>query len=93
MLYYYSKLVINEMDKRHYNINLDNFIKYFKTKDINTVLFGLKDVEININEIYKDKMDDRYLKQNLYNLQEKYDCGGISQDDWDAISFDFDEFF
>jgi hypothetical protein len=38
-------------------------------------------------------MNDRYLKQNLYNLQEKYDCGGISQDDWDAISFDFDEFF
>lgn len=93
MLYYYSKLVINEMDKRHYNINLNNFIKYFKIKDINTVLFGLKDVEININEIYKDKMDDRYLKQNLYNLQEKYDCGGISQDDWNKIFSHFGKFF
>lgn len=38
-------------------------------------------------------MDDRYLKQNLYNLQEKYDCGGISEDDWDNIFCQFGEFF
>ena len=93
MLYYYSKLVINEMDKRQYKINLNNFIEYFKIKDINNLLFDLKDVEYNIDEIYKDKMDDRYLKQNLYNLQEKYDCGGISEDDWDKIFCQFGEFF
>lgn len=93
ILYYYSKLVINEMNKRNYKINLDNFIEYFRIKDINNSLFGLKDVEFDIDEIYKDKMDDRYLKQNLYNLQEKYDCGGISEDDWDNISSHFGEFF
>lgn len=93
MLYYYSKLVINEMNKRNYKINLDNFIEYFRSEDINNSLFGLKDVEIDIDEIYKDKMDDRYLKQNLYNLQEKYDCGGISEDDWDRILYYFGEFF
>lgn len=87
MLYYYSKLVINEMDKRHYNINLDNFIEYFKVKDPN------KDIVFDIDEIYRYKMDDRYLKQNLYNLQEKYDCGGISEDDWDRIFSHFGEFF
>ena len=81
------------MDKRHYYINLDNFIEYFKTKDINNLLFDLKDVEYNIDEIYKDKMDDRYLKQNLYNLQEKYDCGGILEDNWDNIFCQFGEFF
>lgn len=93
MLYYYSKLVINEMDKRNYNINLDNFVEYFKNKDINNVLFGLRDVEFDIDEIYRDKMNDRYLKQNLYNLQEKYDCGGISEDDWNKIFSHFGEFF
>ena len=24
----------------------------------------------------------KYLKQCLYNLQEKYDCGGISDEEW-----------
>lgn len=29
--------------------------------------------------------NERYLKQCLYNLQEKYDCGGISEDEWKII--------
>lgn len=28
---------------------------------------------------------DRYLAQCLYNLEEKYDRGGISQEEWDKI--------
>ena len=28
---------------------------------------------------------DRYLIQCLYNLEEKYDRGGISQEEWDKI--------
>ena len=26
--------------------------------------------------------NERYLKQCYYNLQEKYDCGGISKEEW-----------
>jgi len=26
-----------------------------------------------------------YLKQCYYNLQEKYDCGGISEEEWEKI--------
>ena len=29
--------------------------------------------------------NDRYLKQCYYNLQEKYDCGGITLADWTKI--------
>lgn len=29
--------------------------------------------------------NDRYLMQCYYNLQEKYDCGGISRENWQMI--------
>ena len=29
--------------------------------------------------------NDRYLEQCYYNLQEKYDCGGIKKEDWSKI--------
>lgn len=29
--------------------------------------------------------EDRYFIQCYYNLQEKYDCGGISPEDWEKI--------
>ena len=77
MLYYYSGLVINEMNKRHYHINLDNFFEYFKDID-NCVTFA-------IDEIYPDKMNDRYLRQCYYNLEEKYDCGGIPEEEWERV--------
>lgn len=77
MLYCYSGLVINEMNKRHYHINLDNFFEYFKDID-NCVTFA-------IDEIYPDKMNDRYLRQCYYNLEEKYDCGGIPEEEWERV--------
>ena len=33
--------------------------------------------------------NDRYLVQCLYNLQEKYDCGGVTFDEWDNIYHKF----
>lgn len=77
----YSALVIDEMEKRHYKINLDNFFEYFK--DIDDY------IKFDFDEIYRYKMDDRYLIQCLYNLQEKYDCGGITQQEWDIIEQKF----
>ena len=29
--------------------------------------------------------NDRYFEQCYYNLQEKYDCGGIKEEDWSKI--------
>lgn len=29
--------------------------------------------------------EDRYFIQCYYNLQEKYDCGGINPEDWEKI--------
>ena len=35
--------------------------------------------------VYADWHTDRYFLQCYYNLQEKYDCGGISPEDWEKI--------
>lgn len=79
-LAYYSKLVVIEMQKRGYKYNLDNLYNYFKPsiKNLST--------DINLKEdLFKDKMNYRYLTQCYYNLQEKYDCGGITQQEWNKI--------
>lgn len=72
--YNYGLLVAQEMIKRDYKVDIENFVKYFP----------------NILRIKTDKMfegwhDDRYLMQCYYNLQEKFDCGGIIFDEWKMI--------
>jgi hypothetical protein len=47
--------------------------------------------EIDTNSLYLGWHNDRYLKQCLYNLQEKYDCGGISEEEWEKIAKKFQE--
>ena len=37
-------------------------------------------------EVFFDWHNPRYLTQCYYNLQEKYDCGGISREEWEPIS-------
>lgn len=81
-LYNYSVKVWDEMRKRGYKVNSDNFCKYFDTNNTPWILN-------ENNGTFKEKMNERYLKQCLYNLQEKYDCGGISQEEWQKIEDKF----
>ena len=37
------------------------------------------------DEIFKEWHNNRYMYQCLFNLQEKYDCGGIPKEEWDVI--------
>lgn len=79
----YCFCVREEMLKRGYKISkksLDNFESNFeKAKPY----FGR--VPLKCLEIYGHWHIDRYLRQCYYNLQEKYDCGGISKEEWDKI--------
>jgi uncharacterized protein (TIGR02328 family) len=47
------------------------------------------DIRVIENKIFKDWHNTRYLRQCLYNLQEKYDCGGIPKEEWDNITRNF----
>ena len=79
--YAYCWLVYHEMLLRGYSASMDKL-----TED-------LKDCNVNFNnyiyrkDIFKDWHNDRYLNQCLMNLQEKYDRGGIKDEEWRKIYF------
>jgi uncharacterized protein (TIGR02328 family) len=38
-----------------------------------------------IEELYPDWHNKKYMRQCIYNLEEKYDCGGIKEEDFKKI--------
>ncbi len=78
----YVNLVVNEMKKRNikYNFSLYNEIQAFCFIPIN----------VSNNECYPEH-NDRYLRQCYYNLQEKYDRGIITKEEWKKIEGVIDE--
>ena len=38
-----------------------------------------------INELFPEWHNNRYLQQCYYNLEEKYDCGGIAPESFERI--------
>lgn len=92
---YYCILVIQEMEKRGYNVSDKTRSKLNQYINLSigmvTNIFGgrLNVLVVTNNNEYEPLFDDwhtdRYLKQCLYNLEEKYDRGGISQEEWGKI--------
>lgn len=83
----YTQLVMNEMWRRGYKISKasmnkfnDNMIKYCGACSCDT--------NLTIDDIFPEWHNDRYLLQCYYNLQEKYDCGGIKKEEWQEIEND-----
>ena len=72
----YTSWVFFEMKKRGKNPLWKNFSRYFDGID---VVYLAQDVFVGWH-------NDRYLRQCYYNLQEKYDCGGISDEEWSKIA-------
>lgn len=74
--YWYSQKVYIEMQARGYKCDWSKFTQWDRVK-----------VHIIPSEfeLFKDWHNDRYLKQCYYNLQEKYDCGGITDEEWNKI--------
>ena len=83
--YTYGLLIYNEMRKRNYKTNMNKFEKYFNGEN--------GEVQIqSTGQVFKDWHNTRYLRQCLYNLQEKYDCGGMSDKEWSIIYNKFEEY-
>lgn len=80
--YSYGLYVYWELERRKYKADIDNFKRWFKPNI--TEMF-------DISYIFDDWHDRRYLVQCFYNLQEKYDCGGISEEEWKLIQERFKE--
>lgn len=74
--YTYGLYVFIETEHRDYKCNLRKFDQYFK---------GGKIVK-TFDELFDGWHNERYLDQCFYNLQEKFDCGGMSQEEWEKVS-------
>lgn len=75
---HYAKLVYYEMVDRMYKADWGNFIKYFPLH-VPTGYWSRGD-------LYAAWHNDRYLIQCYFNLQEKFDRGGISDAEWKKIT-------
>lgn len=95
----YSSWVAEEMKNRGYNLSYkslktfwDNFIIGFENDLKGLNIYISSDCKIPKETIFENWHDERYLKQCLFNLQEKYDCGGIPENEWKRIEEKFGEY-
>lgn len=79
----YAERIIDEMSKRQYGVSEASYLRFMENLKASNKYF-YDGIMINKN-IYPDWMNERYLRQCYYNLQEKYDCGGITEEEWNRI--------
>lgn len=79
----YSAQVLSEMNNRGYRISKASRNNFQKNYD------KFSDGKLDTACIFNSWHNDRYLKQCLFNLQEKYDCGGIPEKEWQVIQNNF----
>lgn len=78
----YSRLIYDEMIKRGYRCRFNNFEVWAgKFADVSRT--------INYSDLFYGWHDIRYLNQCYFNLQEKFDCGGIGLIEWETIDKKF----
>lgn len=83
-LYTYGMIVYGEMKTRGYNPKISSFQRWIP---------GRHQSPVYKQELFRYWHDKRYIKQCLYNLQEKADCGGIDLHEWQKVVFIFGEYF
>lgn len=77
----YVNRILNEMKYRGYKYHINCFNKsvdeYFHLNFNNAINKSTLSLEL-----FEEWHNDRYLTQCFYNLQEKYDCGMISEEEF-----------
>lgn len=73
----YASIVKSEMINREYKVNESVWEKIISLKPNFDI--------VSFDELFKDWHNSMYFHQCFFNLQEKYDRGGISQEDYDNI--------
>ena len=71
--------VVDEMMRRGYKVQKEKFLKHFP--EFNDFVYE--------GNMFPDWHNYRYLHQCIGNLQEKFDCGGISEIEWSKIANKF----
>lgn len=76
----YANLVYAELIARGYQCDFYSFGKWCDRMGSMPERF-----DVTIDDIFYDWHTDRYYWQCYHNLEEKYDCGGIPQEEWEVI--------
>ena len=75
-LYTYGILVAGEMSDRGYKVDETKFTRWIS---------GHYQKFIIPNQMFHGWHNERYLIQCYHNLEEKYDCGGVPEDEWRKV--------
>lgn len=82
----YCSLVILAMRYRGYKINTEKLYQWNRTIIIeNKLPKDNSDGLIDSKNIFSNWHNDRYLAQCMFNLEEKYNCKGITDEDWNVL--------
>lgn len=84
--WYYTMDVAFEMTKRGYKGNVESFLKHYRKYGEAFPRY------IKSENLFPGWHNDRYLRQCLANLQEKFDAGAIQKDEWQQITDHFPEY-
>lgn len=82
---FYARVIHDEMVKRAYRPNEAKFIEMLKWNNNNFSKNVFVVHNLNLGNLYRDWHNEIYLKQCIYNLEEKAMCGGISMNEWDIL--------
>ena len=83
----YAQLVAAEMQRRGYKISDAASEKWLeRLEELGGVDWELYEyLRTNNDVIFSGWHNDRYFRQCYFNLEEKYDCGGISEEEFKSI--------
>ena len=84
---FYTDMIIKEMRERGYNVSQDSYEKFVKNcNDAALYFVSITDNQTMTRErLYYAWHDDRYLVQCYNNLEEKFDCGGLTIEEYANI--------
>jgi uncharacterized protein (TIGR02328 family) len=78
----YTEKVISEMRRRGYKVSDKSYKNFYENIKIASKSFSKYSGVV----LYEGWHNNRYLRQCCCNLQEKFDCGGITPTEWSYIS-------
>ena len=84
----YTNLVIQEIQNRGYKISKNSYLKFCENSSKARDYFDNRPDNVcikSLDDVYKSWHNEKYYVQCFYNLEEKHDCGLISDNEWEKI--------
>lgn len=72
----YSRMIFDEMNRRDYSVHSTAFTQHISEPFVSM---------IPPEQLFPGWHNDQYFTECYYNLEEKYNCGGITDEEWSKI--------